>query len=103
MEYGNDGISQKGDRAAVGVSGLLERASLHARGVLESIQALAGTKACKAVQINELKKFALSNACWIEDISTKLFDATDNTTLFCCLQTIWLASLKIKMARYVRF
>lgn len=48
---------------------LLERASDVARGVLESIQALAGTTNCKGVQILQLKKWAQEEGCWIEDIN----------------------------------
>ena len=47
--------------------GLLARASAFAGGVLSSIQALAGTTACKGVQIVRLKDWAKENDCWIED------------------------------------
>ena len=47
--------------------GLLARASAFAGGVLSSIQALAGTTACKGVQIARLKDWAKENDCWIED------------------------------------
>ena len=47
--------------------GLLERASAFSRSILESIQALAGTTACKGVQIARLKDWAIENDCWIEN------------------------------------
>ena len=47
--------------------GLLARASAFAGGVLSSIQALAGTTACKGVQIARLKDWAKENNCWIEN------------------------------------
>ena len=49
--------------------GLLARASAFAGGVLSSIQALAGTTACKGVQITRLKEWAVNNDLWIDDIS----------------------------------
>ena len=47
--------------------GLLERASAFSRSILESIQALAGTTACKGIQIARLKDWAIENDCWIEN------------------------------------
>lgn len=47
------------------IGSLLEEASAFARGVLESIQALAGTEACKGVQIARLKDWAISHNYWI--------------------------------------
>lgn len=47
------------------VGGVLEQAELIARGVLESIQALAGTTTCKGVQIAQLTKWAKANGYWI--------------------------------------
>ena len=47
--------------------GLLARASAFAGEVLSSIQALAGTTACKGVQIARLKDWAKENDCWIEN------------------------------------
>ena len=49
------------------IGSLLEEASAFARGVLESIQALAGTEACKGVQIARLKDWAISHNCWISN------------------------------------
>ena len=54
----NDGtqrIPPQGDSGEDEVGGLLAAASDFARSVLESIQALAGTTACKGVQIARLK------------------------------------------------
>lgn len=51
------------------IGSLLEEASAFARGVLESIQALAGTEACKGVQIARLKDWAINKKCWIADNS----------------------------------
>ena len=49
--------------------GLLATASAFAGGVLSSIQALAGTTACKGVQIARLKDWAKENDCWINSSS----------------------------------
>lgn len=48
---------------------LLDEASHVARGVLESIQAIAGTTIVKGVQIANLERFARDRGYWIEDIS----------------------------------
>ena len=54
-------LSQKSQCPEDGFNGLLARASAFAGGVLSSIQALAGTTACKGVQIARLKEWALNN------------------------------------------
>ena len=59
-------LSPQGDTGENEVSGLLAAASDFARGVLESVQALAGTTSCKGVQIARLKDWAISNHCWID-------------------------------------
>ena len=59
-------IPPQGDSREDEVGGLLAAASDFARGVLESIQALAGTTACKGVQIARLKEWAISHECWID-------------------------------------
>ena len=48
-------LSQESQCPEDGFHGLLARASAFAGGVLSSIQALAGTTACKGVQIAKLK------------------------------------------------
>ena len=48
-------LSQESQCHEDGFNGLLARASAFAGGVLSSIQALAGTTACKGVQIAKLK------------------------------------------------
>ncbi|MDO5524760.1 MAG: hypothetical protein Q4F85_01565 [Prevotella sp.] len=58
---------QKSNREEAPFSCLLAEASTVARGVLESVQALAGTTYCKGVQINELYKFAVERNCWFEN------------------------------------
>lgn len=60
-------LSQESQCPKDGFNGLLARASAFAGGVLSSIQALAGTTACKGVQIARLKDWAKENDCWIED------------------------------------
>ena len=65
----NDNIEQlspQGDTRENEFGGLLAAASDFARGVLESIQALAGTTSCKGVQIARLKDWAILHGCWIE-------------------------------------
>lgn len=48
------------------ISGILEQAELVARGVLESIQAVAGTTTCKGVQIAKLAKWAKAQGYWLD-------------------------------------
>ncbi len=43
----------------------MEQAELVARGVLKSIQAIAGTTACKGVQIAQLEKWAKQQGYWL--------------------------------------
>ena len=64
-----DRISQKDNCRKEEISSLLEDAAEISGGVLSSIQALAGTTACKGVQIARLKEWAINNAIWIDDIS----------------------------------
>ena len=64
-----DRISQKDNCRKEEVGSLLEDAAKISGGVLSSIQALAGTTACKGVQIARLKEWAINNAIWIDDIS----------------------------------
>lgn len=59
-------ISQKGKCRETQVDGLLEKVEAFARGVLESVQALAGTTTCKGVQIARLKEWAIENGCWFD-------------------------------------
>ena len=60
-------LSQESQCLEDGFNGLLARASAFAGGVLSSIQALAGTTACKGVQIARLKDWAKENDCWFEN------------------------------------
>ena len=48
---------------------ILESASAVAQRVLEEIEALAGTTACKSVQLVRLKKWAQEQGCWYDDRS----------------------------------
>ena len=59
-------LPPQGDRRENEVGGLLAAASDFARSVLESIQALAGTTACKGVQIVKLKDLSIQQGCWID-------------------------------------
>ena len=47
--------------------GILERASAFSQRVLEEIETLAGTTACKSVQLLRLKKWAQEQGYWFED------------------------------------
>ena len=62
-------ISQESECRNESAGCLLESASTVARGVLEEIEALAGTKACKSVQLVRLKKWAQEQGCWYDDRS----------------------------------
>ena len=64
-----DRLSQKSERRDEKVNSILEDAAEISGGVLSSIQAIAGTTACKGVQIIRLKEWAINNAIWIDDIS----------------------------------
>ena len=64
-----DRLSQKGEPRNAKVNSILEDATEVAGRVLSSIQALAGTTACKGVQIARLKEWAVNNSLWIDDIS----------------------------------
>ena len=64
-----DRLSQKSERRDEKVNSILEDAAEISGGVLSSIQAIAGTTACKGVQITRLKEWAINNAIWIDDIS----------------------------------
>lgn len=59
-------LSQKDKCNKNGVGGILEQAESVARGVLESIQAVAGTTTCKGVQIAQLAKWAKQNNHWLD-------------------------------------
>ena len=62
-------LSPKSEPKETPVDDILEDAEIIARGVLESIQALVGTEACKGVQIAKLKEWAVTNNHWISDIN----------------------------------
>ena len=64
-----DRLSQKSERRDEKVNSILEDAAEISGGVLSSIQAIAGTTACKGVQIARLKEWAVNNDLWIDDIS----------------------------------
>ena len=49
--------------------GILDAASEAARRVLEEIEALAGTTACKSVQLVRLRQWAQEQNCWFDDRS----------------------------------
>ena len=57
-----DRLSQKDNCRKEKIGSLLENAAEIARRVLSSIQALAGTTACKGVQIARLKEWALNKS-----------------------------------------
>ena len=65
-----DRLSQKDNCRKEKIGSLLDQASTIARRVLDSIQTLTGTTACKGVQIARLKEWAQSNNLWIEDART---------------------------------
>ena len=52
-------LPQEGECRNESESGILARASAVAQGVLEEIEALAGTASCKGVQIARLKDWAI--------------------------------------------
>ena len=62
-------LSQESECPENGSDGILESASAFARRVLEEIEALAGTTACKTVQLVRLRQWAQEHECWYEDRS----------------------------------
>ena len=62
-------LSQESECRNESTSCILESASAVARGILEEIEALAGTTACKSVQLVRLKKWAQEQGCWYSDHS----------------------------------
>jgi len=71
----NDGSKQlppQGDGRENEIGSLLAAASDFARSVLDSVQALAGTTACKSVQLVRLKKWAQEQDCWYGDLSPRV-------------------------------
>ena len=60
-------LPQKGECRENVEGGILESASTFAQRVLEEIEALAGTTACKSVQLVRLKKWAQEQCCWYDD------------------------------------
>lgn len=66
-ESSSQQLSQEDQCHQTPVRSILEQAESVARRVLESVQAIAGTTACKGVQIARLKDWAKENDCWIEN------------------------------------
>ena len=62
-------LPQEVERHQDGESCILESASTFAHRVLEEIVALAGTTACKPVQLVRLKKWAQEQNCWFDNRS----------------------------------
>lgn len=62
-------VSQEGERRNEGESDILEDASKVARRVLEEIETLAGTTACKSIQLLRLRSWAQKHGCWFDDHS----------------------------------
>jgi len=60
-------LSQENERHQDGEGCILERASAFAHRVLEEIEAIAGTTACKTVQLVRLKKWAQEQEYWFSD------------------------------------
>ena len=60
----NQRLSPKSKSGETEIGSLLEEASAFSRTVFESIQALAGTEACKGVQIARLKDWSINHECW---------------------------------------
>ena len=65
--YPVERLSQEGECRENSEGGILESASAFAQRVLEEIKALAGTTACKTVQLVRLKQWALDQGCWFND------------------------------------
>jgi len=66
-------LSQEGECRVKGKCSILDAASAFARRVLEAIEKLAGTTACKSVQLVRLRQWAQEQGCWFEDRSLFFF------------------------------
>jgi len=62
-------VSQESQRPNEAEGGILESASAFAQRVLEEIETLAGTTACKTIQLVRLKLWAQQQGCWFDDCS----------------------------------
>jgi hypothetical protein len=65
--YNSERLSQESKRRNEEECGILDAASEAARRVLEEIEALAGTTACKSVQLVRLRKWAEEHGYWYDD------------------------------------
>jgi len=80
-------ISQEGQLQNEAEGGILESASAFAQRVLEEIEALAGTTACKPVQLVRLKQWAREQGCWFDDnrLLGDFFDrGSENEVILSC-------------------
>lgn len=69
-EYDKDNrIPPSGDRTEKGFRSILAEASDVSYRTFEAIQAVAGTTACKGVQINALRRYAVEEGYWFSDLS----------------------------------
>ena len=69
MSNGNqaDRLPQKNECRENSEGDFLESASAFAYRVLKEIETLAGTTACKSVQLVRLKQWAQEHCCWFDD------------------------------------
>ena len=65
--YQAERLPQKGECREDSEGGILESASTFAYRVLKEIEALAGTTACKSVQLVRLKQWAQEQGRWFDD------------------------------------
>ena len=62
---GSERLSQENKCCKNAIGGILEQAEFIAQGVLQSVQAVAGTTNCKGVQIARVAEWAKANGCWL--------------------------------------
>jgi hypothetical protein len=62
-------IPQEGECRKNGECNILESASETAQRILEEIEALAGTTACKSFQLIRLHQWAQEQGCWFDNRS----------------------------------
>lgn len=62
---GSERLSQENKCCKNAIGGILEQAEFIAQGVLQSVQAVAGTTNCKGVQIARIAEWAKANGCWL--------------------------------------
>lgn len=79
--YQAERLPQKSEYREDSEGGILESASTFAYRVLKEIEALAGTTACKSVQLVRLKQWAQEQGRWFDD-RTQVLEGRKHTIAY---------------------